>query len=203
MRASYALAAIALLTFAATTARAQISNALDRARDGAARAGENSDDRANVAADIERGRLNLSADPAAHLEANPNTANLGANARIDANLPPPAVNSNVAAPAPVVDPNRWRYVRHNNQWWYYTPSNTWMYHRDNVWNNYNAATYVEPRYTTGYRGYNYQRNNRRYNYIPEVRARANVNGVGAQGRVISPGSGVGASGGAIVGPRVP
>ncbi len=55
-------------------------------------------------------------------------------------------------PQATVPADRWRYKYHNNQWWYYTPNNAWMYHRNSQWNNYDAATYSNPRYQTGYRG---------------------------------------------------
>lgn len=46
----------------------------------------------------------------------------------------------------------WRMRYHNNEWWYYTPRNRWMYYRNNNWANYEANTYLAPRYSTGYRG---------------------------------------------------
>src|SRR5262245_55748170 len=52
-----------------------------------------------------------------------------------------------------ISPNdRWRYTYHNNQWWYSTPQNRWMIYSNNSWGDYDPATYVAPRYTTGYRG---------------------------------------------------
>lgn len=68
------------------------------------------------------------------------------------------VNARAATPE---NPDRWRYRYHNNQWWYYTPQNRWMFYRDNNWSNYDAQTYVSPapRYTTGYRGPQYDNRN--------------------------------------------
>jgi hypothetical protein len=63
------------------------------------------------------------------------------------------VNPNAAARANARATNDdWRMRRHNNEWWYYTPQNRWMYYRDKNWANYEANTYVAPRYSTGYRG---------------------------------------------------
>jgi hypothetical protein len=208
MRTFYTLATIGLLSVTASAARAQLPGSADRALEGAARADVNADDRASEAVNIERGRLSRSSDPAAHVSTNPNAANLDANARAAANVPRANADGivGIAGDPPVADPNRWRYVRHNNQWWYYSPNNTWMYHRDNIWNNYNATTYTQPQYSTGYRGYgNNQYTNRRYNYSPGVRARANVNAGGAinGGPVnnVLPGAGVGAGVGAGLGVR--
>jgi len=218
MRTFYILAAIGLLSFTASMARAQLPGLADRTLDGAARADVNADDRASEAVNIERGRLSGSSDPAAHISTNPNASNLDASAREAANQPRANADGNVGiagnSQAQVSDPNRWRYVRHNNQWWYYSPNNTWMYHRDNIWNNYDAATYSQPRYSTGYRGYGndpYNRGygnsqyNRRYNYNPGVRARGNVNARGAMngGPVnnVVPGAGVDAGVGAGLGIR--
>ncbi|HEY2841450.1 MAG TPA: hypothetical protein VGJ26_19990 [Pirellulales bacterium] len=179
MRVFYSLAAVALTMLGASVARAQ-----DPVRAGVARAAENMDDRAREASGLEQDRLNLSTDPNQHLIANPNSARLDANARAAANLPRGNVNGNVGAGAnaQITDPNRWRYVRHNDQWWYYTPNNTWMYHHNNAWRNYDAATYVHPRYSMGYRGYNNPYNNRRYNYAPGVRVQGTVNGGAAVNR---------------------
>jgi hypothetical protein len=63
-----------------------------------------------------------------------------------------AARQNARANA-IADADRWRYTYHKNQWWYYTPKQSWMHYRNNNWSNYDPATYTNPRYTTGYRGY--------------------------------------------------
>jgi len=173
------IAGVAMAIFAATVSQGQILGPVDRAAEGAARAAGGELNRAQEAVSNERDRLNASAD-----NIRPGAA---------ANLSTPNARVNAQAGIQANDPNRWRYVQHNNQWWYYTPNNSWMYHNNNAWSNYDQATYVRPRYSTGYRGNNYNNNynnNRRYNYAPRggtrVRANAVVPGV-------APRAGVGAN----------